>query len=203
MLDSPAALAWVANYGAIELHPWTSTCRSTRTQADVGDDRHRSRTKTSSFDDVLVLARLHRTATGAPRRQGDAEGDRAARHPDLGARRGALHVRRHARVGREALAHDRASRCPTSSAGSGKSPSAAARCGSTTPRTRSTRRSSRRSAPGPPPGAPVSVPITWDELDDPDLRPDAWTIETIGERLAAAGDPLAPLIGLRQRLPQL
>ena len=25
-------------------------------------------------------------------------------------------------------------------------------------------------------GAPVSAPITWDELDDPDLRPDRWTI---------------------------
>ena len=58
-------------------------------------------------------------------------------------------------------------------------------------------------SPRPAPGAPVSVPITWDELDDPDLRPDGWTIETIGERLAAAGDPLAPLIGLRQRLPAL
>ena len=50
-------------------------------------------------------------------------------------------------------------------------------------------------SPRPAPGAPVSVPITWDELDDPDLRPDRWTIDTIGERLATAGDPLAPLIG--------
>jgi len=52
-------------------------------------------------------------------------------------------------------------------------------------------------------GAPVSVPITWDELDDPDLRPDRWTIRTIGDRLLAVGDPLAPLIGLQQRLPDL
>ena len=28
----------------------------------------------------------------------------------------------------------------------------------------------------PAPGAPVSTPIDWDELDDPDLRPDRWTI---------------------------
>jgi bifunctional non-homologous end joining protein LigD len=55
----------------------------------------------------------------------------------------------------------------------------------------------------PAPGAPVSVPITWDELDDPDLRPDRWTIRTVGERLAQAGDPLAPLVGLAQRLPKL
>ena len=58
-------------------------------------------------------------------------------------------------------------------------------------------------SPRPVAGAPVSVPITWDELDDPDLRPDRWTIRTIGERLAAMGDPLAPLIGLQQRLPNL
>ena len=58
-------------------------------------------------------------------------------------------------------------------------------------------------SPRPASGAPVSVPITWDELDDPDLRPDRWTIDSIGGRLAAAGDPLAPLIGLEQRLPQL
>ena len=50
-------------------------------------------------------------------------------------------------------------------------------------------------------GAPVSVPITWDELDDPDLAPDRWTINTIGERLASVGDSLAPHIGRQQQLP--
>ena len=52
-------------------------------------------------------------------------------------------------------------------------------------------------------GAPVSVPITWDELDDPDLRPDRWNLRNVGARLADAGDPLAPLVGLQQRLPAL
>jgi bifunctional non-homologous end joining protein LigD len=42
----------------------------------------------------------------------------------------------------------------------------------------------------PRPGAPVAVPIAWDELDDEGLRPDAWTVRTIGERLEA-GDPWA------------
>ena len=55
----------------------------------------------------------------------------------------------------------------------------------------------------PAPGAPVSVPIGWDELDDVDLRPDRWTIRTIAERLAEVGDPLAPLIGQQQVLPDL
>jgi bifunctional non-homologous end joining protein LigD len=52
-------------------------------------------------------------------------------------------------------------------------------------------------------GAPVSVPITWDELDDPDLRPDRWTVRTVLDRLDADGDPLAPLIGAQQELPDL
>ena len=55
----------------------------------------------------------------------------------------------------------------------------------------------------PRPGAPVSVPIRWDELDDPDLRPDGWTVRTVLDRLADAGDPLAPLIGMAQDLPPL
>jgi bifunctional non-homologous end joining protein LigD len=52
-------------------------------------------------------------------------------------------------------------------------------------------------------GAPVSVPISWDELDDPQLTPGCWNVRNIAERLGAAGDPLAPLIGQQQRLPTL
>jgi bifunctional non-homologous end joining protein LigD len=52
-------------------------------------------------------------------------------------------------------------------------------------------------------GAPVSVPIRWDELDDPDLRPNRWTIDNIGSRLQEVGDPLAPLIGKQQKLPTI
>jgi bifunctional non-homologous end joining protein LigD len=55
----------------------------------------------------------------------------------------------------------------------------------------------------PAPGAPVSVPIHWDELQDPDLTPDRWTIRTVLDRLRAVGDPLAPLIGQEQDLPTL
>ena len=42
----------------------------------------------------------------------------------------------------------------------------------------------------PAPGAPVSTPITWEELDDPDLRPDRWNITTIAERVAEKGRSL-------------
>jgi bifunctional non-homologous end joining protein LigD len=43
--------------------------------------------------------------------------------------------------------------------------------------------------------------IEWDELDDPELRPDRWTIKDAIERLESVGDPLAPLVGLQQLLP--
>jgi bifunctional non-homologous end joining protein LigD len=52
-------------------------------------------------------------------------------------------------------------------------------------------------------GLPVSAPITWDELDDPELRPDRWTIRTIGARVAAVGDLFAAALGAGQELPKL
>ncbi len=51
------------------------------------------------------------------------------------------------------------------------------------------------------PGAPVVVPVSWDELDD--LAPDGWNVHNVDERIATVGDPLAPLIGMQQRLPTL
>ena len=53
------------------------------------------------------------------------------------------------------------------------------------------------------PGGPVSMPIGWDELRDPELRLDRWHIRGALDRVRAAGDPLAGLIGLPQRLPTL
>ncbi len=52
-------------------------------------------------------------------------------------------------------------------------------------------------------GAPVSAPIRWDELDDPDLRPDRWTIRTIVDRVAELGDLFASAQTDLQELPAL
>lgn len=38
-------------------------------------------------------------------------------------------------------------------------------------------------------GAPVAMPIAWDELEDPDLRGNRWTIEGARRRLARVDDP--------------
>jgi bifunctional non-homologous end joining protein LigD len=51
--------------------------------------------------------------------------------------------------------------------------------------------------------APVSTPIAWKELDDPRLRPDKWTIQTLGDRLLEVGDLFHDALTVRQRLPAL
>lgn len=42
------------------------------------------------------------------------------------------------------------------------------------------------------PGAPVSVPVTWDEL--PHARPEEFNLRTVPERLARVGDLFAPVL---------
>ncbi len=39
------------------------------------------------------------------------------------------------------------------------------------------------------PGAPVATPLRWDELDDPNLAPDAFPLGAIRDRLIRRGDP--------------
>jgi bifunctional non-homologous end joining protein LigD len=51
--------------------------------------------------------------------------------------------------------------------------------------------------------APVSTPITWKDLDDPRLRRDKWTIQTLGDRLLEVGDLFHDALTMRQRLPEL
>ncbi len=55
----------------------------------------------------------------------------------------------------------------------------------------------------PAPGRPVSVPITWDELDDPDLRPDRWTIRDATARVAERRGPDGAMLTDAQSLVPL
>ena len=171
-------------------------------RAHLGDDRHRPRHQGHLRGRPRARPPLPHGAR-PPRRAGPPQGDGQARHPDLGARGRRLHLRGDPGLGGDRLARRRRHRARAGELGVDEGQATAASPASTTRRTRSTRRSSRPFSARPVPGAPVSVPITWDELDDPELRPDGWTIRTIGERLATAGDPLAPLVGVQQRLPSL
>jgi bifunctional non-homologous end joining protein LigD len=47
------------------------------------------------------------------------------------------------------------------------------------------------------------MPIEWDELDDPDLRPDGFTLDAVLERVARLGDPFRPVLTTAQALPPL
>ncbi|HEX8802672.1 MAG TPA: non-homologous end-joining DNA ligase, partial [Acidimicrobiales bacterium] len=198
--DSVPTLAWLANYGAVELHPWTSHVADPHEPTwalfdiDPGPD--------TTFDEILVLARLHRTAlehlgvVGRPK----VTGQRGVQiwvpvapgYTFEETRRWVEKVSR--AVG--ATVPDMVSWAWTTSDRQGR-----ARLDYT-----QNVRNKTLVAPysaRPRPGAPVSVPLEWDELDDPDLRPDGWTVRTVLDRLDAAGDPFADLLTVEQELPPL
>lgn len=198
--DSVPALAWLANYGAIELHPWTSSVRDPHepTWALIDIDPGSK----TSWDDVVMLAGLYRTAlehlgvAGQPKVTGKrgiqvwvpiAKGytfdDTRAWVEKISRAIGATvpdliswEWKKTARKGRARLDYTQNAINKTLVAPFSARPS---------------------------PGAPVSVPIEWDELDDEALRPDRWTIRTVLDRLAERGDPMRHLIGMQQQLPEL
>ena len=51
------------------------------------------------------------------------------------------------------------------------------------------------------PRAPVATPLRWDELSDPRLKPDRWTVKSIGDRIEAEGDPWQGMSRRARALP--
>jgi bifunctional non-homologous end joining protein LigD len=198
VIDTTPALVWLANHAALELHPWTSRVDDVHlpTYALIDLDPGPE----TSWDDLLLLARLHRTAlehlgvrgypkvTGqrgiqvwVPIDPGPSFSDTRAWVEQLSRAIGRtapeLVSWKWEKRGREGLA-----------------------------RLDYTQNAINKTlvapySPRPAPGAPVSAPITWDELDDPELAPNRWTIRTILDRIAAVRDPMAPVLAGAQRLP--
>lgn len=200
VVDEPAALVWAANFGALEWHPWTSRVdapdRPTYALIDLdpGD--------ATGWDDLLVLARLHRTAlehlgvTARPKvtgRRGIQIWIPIAPGPDFTETRAWV---------------ERLSRT----------------VGAVVPELVSWKWQKRRRrglarldytqnainrtlvapySPRAAPGAPVSAPIDWDDLDDPALRPDGFPLRAMAERLATRGDLFAGVLDSGQQLPPL
>jgi bifunctional non-homologous end joining protein LigD len=198
--DSVPVLAWLANLGAVELHPWTGRLPEARrpTWALIDIDPG---TRTS-FADVLVLARLYRTAL-------DHLG--VAGMPKVTGKRGVQiwvpvapgYTFADTRGWVEKLSRAVGSTVPELVSWEWHKDRRSGRA-----RLDYTQNIGNKTlvAPWsvrPSPGAPVSVPISWNELDDPDLTPDRWTVHTVPDRVQEAGDPMAPLIGLDQKLPPL
>jgi bifunctional non-homologous end joining protein LigD len=200
VVDEPAALVWAANYGALEWHAWTSTVDRPHepTYAMVDLDPGRD----TSWADLLELARLHRTAfehlgiearpkvTGrrgvqiwVPVRSGLTFDDTRAWVEQLSRTVGAVlpelvswKWQRDERGGLARLDYTQNAINKTLVAPYSPRPAA---------------------------GAPVSAPIEWDELDDPDLTPDRWTIRTILARLDERGDLFRPVLDTPQSLPKI
>ncbi len=200
VVDSVPALVWMANYGAVELHPWTSRLpdvhRPTWALIDIDPGPR------SSFEDVLVLARLYRTAL-------DHLG--VAAMPKVTGQRG---VQIWVPISLSYGFDDTRAWVEKVSRAVGRTVpdlvswewhkdrrEGLARLDYTQNAINKTLVAPFSARPAA--GAPVSVPIEWDELEDPDLAPDRWSIRTVVDRVREAGDPLAPLVGRAQQLPAL
>ena len=200
VVDEPAALVWAANFGALEWHAWTSCT----------DDQHRPTYAlidldpgaTTSWADLLVLARLHRDAFAHL-------GVRA--QPKLTGRRG---IQIWVSIARGPSFEDtRAWVEQLSRAVGAVVPDLVSWKWEVRERGGLARLDYTQNAvnktlvapysPRPAAGAPVSAPIEWDELDEPWLRPDAVTIRTVLDRVAERGDPFRTVLATDQTLPPL
>jgi bifunctional non-homologous end joining protein LigD len=200
MADSAAALAWLANHAAIELHPWTSRIADVRrpTYALVDIDPGPSTT----WDQTVTLARLHHTAL-------DHLGVRG--YPKTSGQRGIqvwipiepVLSFDETRAWVERLSRAVARVVPELVSGEWekRSRGGLARLDYTQNAINKTLVApySVRAATG----APVSMPIRWEELDDPELRPDRWTITTAPQRVAEVGNLAAAMVHDAQHLTEL
>jgi bifunctional non-homologous end joining protein LigD len=200
VVDEPAALVWVANYGALEWHAWTSLAAdpASPTYALIDIDPGAATT----WEEILVLARLHRTALAhlGVRAQPKVTGRRGIQiwipvSPGL--------TYQDTRVWVERLSKEIGSVVPdlVSWKWDVSERHGLARLDYT--QNVSNKTLVAPYSPRAAPGAPVSAPIEWDELDDPALRPDAFTIRTVPERVAEKGDLFRPVLGAGQQLPPL
>ena len=200
MVDSAATLAWLAQEAAMELHPWTS-----RTDApdlpsyalidvDPGPD--------TTWEELLVIARLYRAALGHLGVRG---------HPKVTGKRGIqvwIGIRHGPTFDDTRDWVEGLSRAIGATVPDLVSWEWAKRARRGKARLDYTQNAINKTlvapySPRPSPGAPVSMPIAWDELDDPDLRPDRWTIRDVAARISERGDVFAPVLTDAQDLPPL
>ena len=204
VVDEPAALVWAANFGALEWHAWTSLTEAPRrpTYALVDLDPGEQ----TSWDDLLVLARLHRTALEHLGVKGQ---------PKVTGRRG-IQVWvpvRHTGRGAPDFAATRAWVERLSKSVGAVVPELVSWKWGKGDRGGLARLDYTQNAvnktlvapysPRPAPGGPVSMPISWDELDDPALRPDGFGLRTVIDRVREHGDLFRPVLGVEQELPPL
>jgi bifunctional non-homologous end joining protein LigD len=200
VVSEPATLVWAANFGALEWHAWTSRTDQPHLPSYALIDIDPG--PATSWDDVLALARLHRVAL---------EHLGVAGQPKLTGRRGIqiwIPIARgpsfdDTRDWTKQLSRAVGAAVPelVSWQWNVRDRGGLARLDYTQNvinKTLVAPYSPRAVA-----GAPVSAPIDWDELDDPALRPDSFTIRDFPSRLAQRGDPFATVLTARQVLPPI
>jgi bifunctional non-homologous end joining protein LigD len=200
VVDSVASLVWMANYAAVELHPWTSLVDAPEepTWAYIDIDPG---TKTK-FEDVLLLARLFRTGlehlgvVGMPKLTG-----KRGVHIWIPIAKG--YTFDYTRAWVEQLSKAVGSTVPDTVSWTWEKSSrhGLARLDYTQNAINKTLVApySVRAAVG----APVSVPVEWEELEGAGLRSDTFTIDAVIRRVHEVGDPFVPLRTLRQELPDI
>jgi bifunctional non-homologous end joining protein LigD len=200
LADRPATLAWLGNQASFEIHAWTGKLpepwQPTFAYIDIDPGEK------TTWDETLILARLYRTALQHLGVRG---------YPKTTGQRGIqvwIPIVPKYDFAATSLWVEKVSKA----------------VGSTVPdliswewakgaRQGRARLDYTQNAPiktlvapysvRPAPGAPVSAPITWDELDDPALRPNRWTVRTILDRVAEVGDLFRDVQNDAQELPQV
>jgi bifunctional non-homologous end joining protein LigD len=198
--DDIATLAWLGNAAAIELHPWTSPTSAPDRPAYALIDIDPG--EATTFAEVATIARLFRVAL-------DHLGVRG--FPKLTGKRGIqVFVPVEPRYGFDeirdwvfGLSRAVAAAVPDLVSWEWSVDRRAGRA-----RLDFTQNARNKTLVGPysvraVPGAPVSAPIAWEELDDPELAPDRWSIRTMVDRVRARGDLFAGALDADQALPPL
>jgi bifunctional non-homologous end joining protein LigD len=198
--DSTATLVWLGNQAALEIHPWTSRIeapgepRWALVDIDPGER--------TTWDETLAIARLFRRAfehlgvTGVPKVTGK-------RGVQVFVPLRAGYSFEETRAWVEQVSRAVGSALPELVSWEWSKDQRGGRARLDYTQNWRNRTLVAPYSPRPAPGLPVSAPITWDELDDPVLRPDRWTIRTILPRLAERGDLFAAALGPGQELPRL
>jgi bifunctional non-homologous end joining protein LigD len=198
VVNEAAALIWAANFGALEWHAWTSRTdepgKPTYALIDIDPGSE------TPWEDLLVLARLHRTALAhlGVLAQLKVTGQRGIQiwipvAPGPGFTQTRAWVEQLSRAVGAAVPELVSWKWDVQERGG------QARLDYTQNAVNKTLVAPY--SPRPAAGAPVSAPIDWEELDDPSLRPDGFTIRTVLDRVARRGDPFRTVLGTTQVLP--
>jgi bifunctional non-homologous end joining protein LigD len=198
--DRVATMAWLANQAVIDLHPWTSRAadhtRPTYAYIDIdpGD--------TTTWPEVVTLARLYHTALRHLGMRG---------HPKLTGQRGLQiwvpveprYTFDETREWVRELSYGVGAVVPDLVSWEWGKADRRGRARLDYTQNAIIKTLVAPYAVRPVANAAVSAPITWDELDDADLRPDAWDIHTIVGRVEQVGDLFSGVLDDPQVLPPL